>query len=65
MFLRWSWWWWSPILHDNTFALLRPRIALLVRSMDQWIGLLVLFDILSHPTSRISTKKNRYYHENT
>lgn len=38
----------SSVLHNNTFALLGPRIVLLVRSVDERVCLLVLLDKLPH-----------------
>lgn len=35
-------------LHDDAFALLRPRVVLLVGCVDQRIVLLVLLHVLSH-----------------
>lgn len=41
----------SPVavLHDDTFALLCPWIAFLVRGVNQWICLFMFLDVLPHP----------------
>lgn len=38
-----------PASHDDAFALLSPRIALLVGGVNEGIRLLVLLNVLSHP----------------
>jgi hypothetical protein len=43
-------------LHDYTFSFLGPRVALLVRGVDQWICFLVFLDIFPHPVN--NTEKN-------
>ena len=44
-------------LHEAAFALLHPRVVLLVRGVDQRVGLLVLLDVLLHA----EMKKIKHY----
>jgi hypothetical protein len=45
------------VLHDDTFALLCPWIALLIRGVDQWVCLFMLFDVLPHPVELKQIKR--------
>lgn len=50
-------------LHDDALALLRPRVVLLVRRVDQGVVLLVLLHVLPHPGTEEGTLSVPRVHE--